>query len=748
MKLQLLKFFVLVLSVLLSKATFSQQLPTTGLLFTAAPATREQRTSLDLTFDSPLVVANKFTLEFDFSIWSRDQFGYIFRIYDKDHHNIDLVYVPESSTVAFLKLVVMGQPTTINIPLDEKDLVRNNWLHLSLTFNLSQGEIECTLGSQGYSDDNVAMTGFGTLHICFGVNRSDNFPTTDVPSMAISNIRILDQKNQVRHSWLLNEAEGKVASDLDGYFTARITNPSWLINQHYYWKKRKEFSLEASSGVACDTARNRLLIIGKRKIISLDIIASEISERETKNQKPSNLKSENYYYSPQSKKIYCIGAIPNPISVYDESNNEWGKVPNDASAAQCVNSTFFPHEMSQSLFSIGGYHNYRYFDNLMRYSLQDQNWSTVALKGDKLIPRSFAAVTETETPGEYLIFGGYGNPSGQQALGPKCLYDLYSLNVNDLVISKKWDMEKVTENFIPMGAAHVREQNPALYVLGFPPFLNGTFLNLFCIPLDNSGYSMVSDTIHFYFDEERSKASLFYFSKTREFYAVIKAPAGRDSTNYKIYSLNYPPVSQKIILSALKTVLPDPGRWSMANYWMVSIISLVLIYLFVLLLKKLRTAEDSPEEENKLIPLNSGKTTKKYRRQDKSQLELPRTNAIYLFGDFRIYDSNGNDISHNFSTKLRHLLLSILLLGTNGKGITNEKLNSLHWTYHSPESAKNNRNVSIKKLRDLLMQVNGIELVHLDGSWLLKFEPEVFCDYYFLLSKMNGNFQQIGRAHI
>src|SRR5674476_1545259 len=90
-------------------------------------------------------------------------------------------------------------------------------------------------------------------------------------------------------------------------------------------------------------------------------------------------------------------------------------------------------------------------------------------------------------------------------------------------------------------------QHPALYVLGFPPFLNGTYLKLFRISLENAGYSVVSDTIHFYFDEERSKASLFFFRKTQEYFAVIKTQAGRDSANYKNFSLNYPPVNRSFM---------------------------------------------------------------------------------------------------------------------------------------------------------------------------------------------------------
>ena len=152
-------FLGLILLILSSLKTESQNLFHSGLLFTAAPNTKEERTSLDLTSNSLITARYKFNMEFDLSFWSRDQFGYVFRLFDKEHHNIDLVYIPESSTLAVLKLVVNGLPTTINIPLVEKELVRNNWLHLLLSFDLKQGKVNVKFGDIVFTDEHVALGG-------------------------------------------------------------------------------------------------------------------------------------------------------------------------------------------------------------------------------------------------------------------------------------------------------------------------------------------------------------------------------------------------------------------------------------------------------------------------------------------------------------------------------------------------------------------------------------------------------------
>ena len=409
MKKQSRLFLGLLLLFAFSKTTSSQNLYHTGLLFTAAPQPKEQRTSLDLTPDSPVTVRNKFSLEFDIAIWNREQFGYVFRVFDSERHNIDLVYIPKGSTLAVLKLVINGLPTSINIAIAEKDLVRNNWLHLSLSFDLQAGTVECKFGDQVFKDDHVDLSGIRRLFFCFGANLSIDFPTTDVPRMALRNIRISDYGKKTRHNWLLNESEGEEASDLVGNYIAHITNPTWLINNHFFWTKKDEITLDASSGVTFDTLQNRIIFVGKHKVISYDIINSESSVQQVNNGKPSNLKSESYYYLSPGKKIYCIGTIPNQVNVYDALKNEWSREVTSNLSEQFINSTFFIDDIDGSAYSLGGYHSYRYNDILMHYSFSEKSWKQVLLKGDKLKPRSFASVTETPKRGEYYIFGGYGN---------------------------------------------------------------------------------------------------------------------------------------------------------------------------------------------------------------------------------------------------------------------------------------------------------------------------------------------------
>ena len=76
------------------------------------------------------------------------------------------------------------------------------------------------------------------------------------------------------------------------------------------------------------------------------------------------------------------------------------------------------------------------------------------------------------------------------------------------------------------------------------------------------------------------------------------------------------------------------------------------------------------------------------------------------------------------------LLLIILLYSVKTKqGISSNKLDSILWEDKDEKSARNNRNVSIRKLRVLLEKVGDIQVVFENNFWKITFGNEVFCDY-------------------
>ena len=106
------------------------------------------------------------------------------------------------------------------------------------------------------------------------------------------------------------------------------------------------------------------------------------------------------------------------------------------------------------------------------------------------------------------------------------------------------------------------------------------------------------------------------------------------------------------------------------------------------------------------------------------------TNYIQLFGDFRVLDKVGNDITSQFTPKLKQLFLIILLYSQRNKnGISTKDLTDILWMGHSSQSAKNSRGVTMRKLRLILESLDSVQINFQIDRWSMSFSGSVYCDY-------------------
>ncbi|MGQ8337136.1 LamG-like jellyroll fold domain-containing protein [Sunxiuqinia sp. A32] len=146
------------------------------------------------------------------------------------------------------------------------------------------------------------------------------------------------------------------------------------------------------------------------------------------------------------------------------------------------------------------------------------------------------------------------------------------------------------------------------------------------------------------------------------------------------------------------------------------------------------------------LPLNLG-TKKRIISQEKlKELEnsvasdYPNKNFIQLFGDFKAVDKNGEDITNQFTPKLKQLFLLILVYSQrNKKGISTRELSDILWPDLSYQNAKNSRGVTIRKLRIILESFENIEIIFNVDCWTIQFSKNVYCDYVECLKLLNEN---------
>ncbi len=110
--------------------------------------------------------------------------------------------------------------------------------------------------------------------------------------------------------------------------------------------------------------------------------------------------------------------------------------------------------------------------------------------------------------------------------------------------------------------------------------------------------------------------------------------------------------------------------------------------------------------------------------------------SLYLFGDFRIVDSTGEELTKSFTPLIRELFLVILLYSIRReRGISSEKLKELLWSDKSDASARNNRSVNIAKLKHILERMGHIRISKDTGYWKIDTDPDhVYIDYSHYLN--------------
>jgi len=122
---------------MLPLTVFSQEY---GLSFKGQDFLLDERTSLDITSNKPLIVKDEFELIFDLKVKllkRKGNFGYIFRAVNGDNKNIDLLL---SNTKTKKLIIVVGDTETI-IPVNDAIFSNTKWNTINIKFSLSKNEL-------------------------------------------------------------------------------------------------------------------------------------------------------------------------------------------------------------------------------------------------------------------------------------------------------------------------------------------------------------------------------------------------------------------------------------------------------------------------------------------------------------------------------------------------------------------------------------------------------------------------------
>lgn len=105
-------------------------------------------------------------------------------------------------------------------------------------------------------------------------------------------------------------------------------------------------------------------------------------------------------------------------------------------------------------------------------------------------------------------------------------------------------------------------------------------------------------------------------------------------------------------------------------------------------------------------------------------------NYIQLFGEFKVIDNKGEEVTDLFTPKVKELFLFVLIYTIkSGIGANIQEINDVLWSGISSRKVANNRSVTLNKLRKILLQIDGIEIISTGGYLQAKIKKPFYCDY-------------------
>lgn len=195
----------------------------------------------------------------------------------------------------------------------------------------------------------------------------------------------------------------------------------------------------------------------------------------------------------------------------------------------------------------------------------------------------------------------------------------------------------------------------------------------------------------------------------------LNVPSGRFSR----YTLTSFPGCDKVYDVNLKMI---DGHIEEKGHLSVLLLVFILLFdvaLFMYIRYRRRKNEDRPD-----VRMQTGDGGAPRKKEEKHFIS-----EIHLFGGLKIYDMSGREISR--MSPMEKELFLLLLCHTPEKGISSQKLKEILWLDKNEASAKNNRAVYFARIRTLLKNVGGCEIVSEKDGWKLLAEG-IKVDYYQL----------------
>ncbi|MGN6396788.1 MAG: Kelch repeat-containing protein [Mucilaginibacter sp.] len=691
-----------------------------GLQFNSNDSLLSRRTSYLVFKKDPPKFNGKLDINFDLSLWDIEHLGYILNITDTKNNSYSLSSI-HLNNAQFLNFNIDSKSNKLQIPLPLGQLKRHIWMPVKIHLDLNANTVGIHINGKWYSAGGFSFDGAIRPRIYFGKNEH----YSDVPKMAIRNLTVTDGDKS--YTFPLNEWSGKDVFSGDGDVLGTVDNPVWLINESYFWAPRFTRGFAQVAGINFDEAAQRLVIFKSDSLISYDVQRNSISSQAYQNKCPVPLHLGKSIINTRENKLYAYETLKAPkqlqpaqsIATLDLNTLRWDVTGAATIAEQRHHHNIFYDNRQDKFYLFGGYGSFKYYNDFFEYNKQTDSWDKVPFSGDKIMPRFFSGFSQADANNDVYIFGGYGNQSGNQVVGGQHFYDLYRVNLTTHTIKKCWEIKPPAVDFVAANNLIISKDKQHFYAICYAHDKPKTSLSLYKFSIKDGSYEVVSGNIPAKGERIESDINLFYNPGQEVFYCTIQEFTSPDASTIRVYSLASPPVRQQDYLASLKTTVSH--GWASRLPVPLWLVILIIIGAGAVLVYWKRKKKTTGVADSAGLDISVPAVNKKD--------DEKRANAVYMLGDFAVYDKNSRDITYMFSPKIKQLFILLLLNSGEEHGVVSKRIAATLWPEKEIGKTKNIKNVTINHLRGILADICGIELTFINDTYRFTFTEEFFCDY-------------------
>lgn len=690
-----------------------------GLHFRSHAVTGGDRTSLYLDDNVPFSVKRDFSVSFQ--MYTRDNepdYGSILHLKTNTGQVIHLSFVAteENHQPA---LVLNEGVVNIDTPIRYEQ-----WIDVTVRLRLKDNVVEVVYDGK-HASAMVPLQGTSDVAVLFGLMKEY---LSDVAPVNIRDISVVQDGTQTCRWKLWKHNDTLCYDELQGA-VARAENPFWLIDKHIEWQTVYHQHLPHQVFVACNARDANFYLVDDQEVSVLDengIVRQVIPVRKGG---PTIKYSNHILYDTLSNSLVSYSLRLGTVSVFSFDTGMWSDWETLDSEPRYYNHARAFNPADSSFYFFGGYGFYRYRNDLFRMKSGSGHVEQIEYKSP-LYPRFSAAMAVVGD--ELYIFGGRGNKYGKQELTSEYFYGLCALNLKTRQSRLIWKRQGTTENTVMASSMYFEPSDSSFYAVSMSE--GGT---LWKIAIRDSVCMEVSKPINNRAPYQDLDINLYVSATHGKLFLVMDKILSDRSHDLAIYSINMPLVDEADILQNI----PNQKSWNKMLLW-IGIVALLAIPAILFRRRHRKNHADAVSEPIVEPEECHGETTAveavteplpplQPALPEKPQYYNRSRSAISLLGCFNVRDKQGNDITASFTPRLKHLLLLLVLYTEKQpQGLLTSKTVEILWPDKEETAARNNRNVTLRKLRVLLESIGDVEIVTESNFLRIRLGDDVFCDFH------------------